>query len=277
MGLTLSQKAQYENAGYLLLENVFDRQEVDCMLVELNRILSIDSPRRILEKNGRVRSIFAPETDSGLFEKVVQLERLVKPAIALLQDEVYIHQTKLNTKFAMAGDWWEWHQDYVFWKKDDGMPSPNVLTIMVFLNDINEFNGPMLLIPGSHKAGIVDDAEKEPEHEKADSWYAQYQKSAAYLTALTSDLKYTLKQNTIAEWVSANGLVAAKGTAGSVLFFHGNIFHASSNNMSPWDRHTLLITYNSINNALPYMESPRPHFLANRNPSPLVAINDTFK
>ena len=246
------------------------------MLAELNRVLSIDSPRRILEKNGRVRSIFAPETDSGLFEKVVQLERLVKPAMALLQDEVYIHQTKLNTKFAMAGDWWEWHQDYVFWKKDDGMPSPNVLTIMIFLNDINEFNGPILLIPGSHKAGMVDDAVNEPEHEKTDSWYAQYQKSAAYLPALTSDLKYTLKQNTIAEWVNTNGLVAAKGAAGSALLFHGNIFHASSNNMSPWDRHTLLITYNSINNALPYMESPRPHFLANRNPCPLSAINDAF-
>ncbi len=57
----------------------------------------------------------------------------------------------------MVGDWWEGHQDYTYWKKDDGMPEPNVLTAMIFLNDVTEFNGQMLLIPKSHMAGVIDD------------------------------------------------------------------------------------------------------------------------
>lgn len=276
MHITSSQVNQFQETGYLLIEHVFTQSEVNSMLDEMQRIITIDSPRRILEKNGYVRSVFAPETDSRLFEKVTRLERLVKPAMALLGSEVYIHQTKLNTKFAMAGDWWEWHQDYVFWKNDDGMRFPQVLTIMIFLNDINEFNGPMLLIPGSHKAGVVDDGENKNGHEEVNSWYTQYQKSADYLPALTSNLKYTLKQHTIMKWAKSNGLTAAKGAAGAILFFHGNIFHASSNNLSPWDRHTLLITYNSMQNTLSPVAKPRPEFLANRNPVPLTAEDNLF-
>ncbi|HYC27586.1 MAG TPA: phytanoyl-CoA dioxygenase family protein, partial [Chitinophagaceae bacterium] len=73
---------------------------------------------------------------------------------------------------------------------------------------------------------------------------------------------------------SLKGMHAGKAPAGSVLFFHGNIFHASSNNLSPWDRHTFLVTYNSVKNALPEIENPRPEFISRREFTPIVPIEN---
>jgi len=275
MKLTNSQIGEYHENGYLLLKNVFAQEEVDRMLQEMAKVIIEDCPRRILEKNGAVRSFFAPELNNDFFRRLIRIRRLLEPSAQLIGSDVYIHQTKINTKHAMVGDWWEWHQDYTFWKLDDGMKEPDVLTAMIYLNDVNEFNGPMLLIPGSHKAGVLDRERNDTGTGGAeDKWFQDYQKSTSYMSALTANLKYTLKQYTIAKWAEEKGIRSSKAPAGSVLFFHGNVFHASSNNLSPWDRHTFLVTYNSTNNALPEMENPRPHFIAQRNFTPVVPLPD---
>ena len=263
MQLSNEQVSFFEQEGFLLVEDVFSTSEVDLLLNEMQKVIQEDCPRRILEKSGSVRSFFAPNLTNSVFDKAARYKKLLTAASQLLGGEIYLHQSKINSKAAMVGDWWEWHQDYTYWNKDDGMPEANVLTAMIFLNPVTEFNGPLLLIPKSHKAGIVDEAENVNDLEN--SWYKDYVDSATYLTALTSDLKYTLKQKTIAQWVSKNGIFSAKGTAGTVLFFHGNIFHASSNNLSPWDRHAFLLTYNRIDNKLPDTPNPRPEFIAMRN------------
>jgi len=264
MKLTHEQVQDYHKNGFLMLQEVFTHQETDELLREMEVVIAEDCPRRILEKNGAVRSFFAPEWSSPLFKNLIRTPALASTARQLLNDEVYVHQSKLNSKYAMVGDWWPWHQDYAFWKTDDGMPTPNVLTAMVFLSDVDEHNGPLLLIPGSHRAGALGAEEQAPTESEA-TWFGQYQRSTSYMTALTADLKYTLSDEEIRHWATRNGIVSAKGPKGSVLFFHGNIFHASSNNLSPWDRHMYLITYNSMSNTLPEMSNPRPEFIASRS------------
>lgn len=270
MQLTNGQVTFFKEQGYLMVENMFTKAEVDLLLTEMTEVIKEDCPRRILEKSGSVRSFFAPNYTNAVFDKAARYKPLVDAAAAILGGDVYLHQSKINTKAAMVGDWWEWHQDFTYWHQDDGMPEPNVLTAMIFLNPVTEFNGPLLLIPKSQQAGIVDDAENDNNLEG--TWYKDYVGSAKYMTALTSDLKYTLKQNTIAQWVLKNGIVSAKGGEGSVLFFHGNIFHASSNNLSPWDRHAYLLTYNKVDNKLPDTPNPRPDFIAMRNFEPVETV-----
>jgi ectoine hydroxylase len=273
MKLTNAQVEKYKADGYLLIESVFDDIEIKMILAEMMKLIAEDSPRRILEKSGSVRSFFAPEMTNDIFFRVTRSQRMIESCKELLGAEIYIHQSKVNTKHAFVGDWWQWHQDFTYWKLEDGMQKPDVVTAMIFLNNVNEFNGPLFLIPGSHMAGIMDEDENEPVsiHGK-NNWFETYQASTTYMSALTADLKYTLKQNTIAYWATKNGIVSAKGPAGSVLFFHGNIFHSSSNNLSPWDRHMFLITYNSINNILAGVENPRPEFISNRNYTPVVSL-----
>ncbi len=57
---------------------------------------------------------------------------------------------------AFEGDVWQWHQDYGTWLNDDMMPTERAMNVAIFLDDVNEYNGPLMFIPGSHKKGVID-------------------------------------------------------------------------------------------------------------------------
>ena len=63
---------------------------------------------------------------------------------SVLYLRIYIRHFKINTKQAFKGDVWPWHQDYSYWKKEDGMPTARVLNIAIFLDEVNEFNGTLV-------------------------------------------------------------------------------------------------------------------------------------
>ena len=69
----------------------------------------------------------------------------------LFGEAVYMHQFKINGKMAFDGDVWQWHQDYGTWQNDDLMPTERAMNVAIFLDDVNEFNGPLMFIPGSHQ------------------------------------------------------------------------------------------------------------------------------
>ena len=73
----------------------------------------------------------------------------------LLDEDVYMHQYKVNAKAAFDGEVWQWHQDFGTWHRDDEMPEPRAMNIAVYLDDVTPANGPLLFIPGSHKDGTL--------------------------------------------------------------------------------------------------------------------------
>ena len=96
----------------------------------------------------------------------------------------------------------------------------------------------------------------------------------SWAATLTADLKYKIGRNTLATLVDKRGIAAVTVPAGSVMFFHGNLFHASSNNLSPWDRMSIFVSYNSIENTLLPNLTPRPAFLAAQDFDPVEAVPD---
>lgn len=64
--------------------------------------------------------------------------------------DVYIHQSRINDKFGFKGSGFNWHSDLETWHSEDGMPRMRALSASLMLTDNNEFNGPLMLIPGSH-------------------------------------------------------------------------------------------------------------------------------
>lgn len=248
---------KYSEEGFLLLENVLTQEEIHSMTLELSTILKDNGPRKIVEPNGEIRSYYGAHQVNDLFKEISCMKKLVGPAQQILESDIYIHQSKINFKKAMNGNWWEWHQDYPYWKIEDGMTSPRVLSVMLYLDDVTEFNGPLLVIPGSHKHGVVNFADKnDPKTEEEVSWTG-------------TNLKYTISQSILKEAFANNEVVSTKGKAGYALFFHGNIFHASNCNISPFDRKTYIITYNSVKNPVVGGERRRPEFLSERNCEPL--------
>ena len=109
------------------------------------------------EKDGEaVRTAFAAHTYNEAFNRLGRHPRLIEPVMQLLDGPVYMHQYKINGKAAFNGDVWQWHQDYGTWSRDDQMPQPRAMNIAVFLDEVTEFNGPLYLIPRSHKQGVIE-------------------------------------------------------------------------------------------------------------------------
>lgn len=261
----------YRQNGFLVVKQLFLPAELSVLRAELPGIFCEDSTRRVLEKGGAVRSVFASHLTNQVFDQLSRLKRLVEPAKQFLGSDVYIHQFKINAKVALEGDQWEWHQDYLYWQKEDCMPTPRVLTTVLFIEEVNEFNGPMLVIPGSHLEGVVD----IDVHEKysADNGNGKEQQPT-WATTLTADLKYKINKNILMRLMEKRSIHAVTGPAGTVMFFHGNLFHASGNNLSPWDRFSVFVSYNSVENALGEQENPRPEFIAARDSRPVISIPD---
>ena len=248
MKWTAEQLNEFERNGVLFVERLFDAAEVEHLNADLPKILERDGPVNLKEGNSNsIRSAIAPHHSSELFRLLSQHPRIIEPAMQTLGGPVYLHQFKINTKNAHDGEIWHWHQDYRTWFEDDGMPEPRVINAALFLDDVTEFNGPTMFVPGTNKLGMIPsdkNFDRIPEYGR--------------LAEDAIDSPYT--NETIDRLIKEHGLVAPKGPAGSVVFFHGCTLHGSAPNMSPWNRTIVFWSPNRTDNKI---TSPtRPEFLA---------------
>jgi ectoine hydroxylase len=260
--LSAYQLQRFRCDGFIVIPGVFCRGAIDRLRAETERLISTPRPGLVFETDGiSPRSLNGPHLISAMMDGLTRSNQLLPIAEQVLNEPVYLHQYKINMKRALVGDQWEWHSDFWFWKKEDGMPSPFAVTAAIFLDDVNDFNGPTLFVPGSHGSVLQENHHSVMESDAGpgEEWRA----------TTARDLKYRLEKEHLSQEIEANGIVAAKGLAGSVLLFHCNVLHASSANASPWDRRTIFVSYNRVSNALADVESPRPSFLANRTFEPL--------
>lgn len=264
MHISEDELAFYSQTGYLFKPSYFLDEEIAVLKSQLRSVWAEKGSHAIREKNGLVRSVYGAHTSNEVFKKLVRHPKLLEPAMEILKNDVYVHQFKINAKSAMGGDIWAWHQDFIFWHKEDGLRTPDVINMTVFLDDVTEFNGPLMLIPGSHRAGMVDvtpsSSANPPKGEPT------------WITNVTADLKYSLSREMMSDLVLANGIAIPKGPAGSLLLFDANIFHGSASNMSPFDRAIVIVTYNSVTNPPQPKETPRPDFLASHDYTPLKPL-----
>ena len=240
MYLQKQQIDTYNESGFLLVNNLFSDDWIKEITNKLSTISWEDKPGTVLESDRKtIRGIHEDPTRASLLEKISKHSCIVNPAMQLLGSPVYIHQLKINFKASFSGDFWPWHQDYIYWKREDGMPTARAINIVIFLEEVNEFNGPLYLIPGSHKQGIISSL-NQTETDSADP------EAPEWISSFKSDLKYTTPEET-------------------VLFFHPNCVHASANNISPFPRKIAIITYNSVENIPIASENKRPDFLVGRD------------
>ncbi|MGD1702671.1 phytanoyl-CoA dioxygenase family protein [Dapis sp. BLCC M229] len=269
MQLSSEQLQHYQDRGYLFLPNVFDRAEVEVMKAELPAVYGENSLGKIVEEDGKtVRIVHGCHTKSDIFKRLSQHPRIIDPVMQILGSAVYIHQFKISAKIAFEGDVWQWHQDYVYYKEEDGIPEPRIVNTAIFLDEVNEFNAPLMLVPGSQKEGLISVFTEEEQHN-------QYQDGPSWISRLTSKLHYIINKETLEKLVKQYGIVAPKGAAGSVLLFHPSCVHGSGANMSPFDRALVIINYNSVENTpkIPIKEQ-RPEFLASLNYTPIEPLSD---
>jgi ectoine hydroxylase len=252
MKLSPDQIQQFDREGYLFFESLFSKEEIDVLNAEVPSLYAQRRPENVREKTGDVvRTNFAAHMYSYPFAKLARHPRMVEPIRQVFGEDVYMHQFKINGKQAFDGDVWQWHQDYGTWRNDDHMPEARAMNVAIFLDEVNEFNGPLMFIPGSHKLGVLD---------------------AQHDTGTTSYPLWVINQDTIRQLVDRGGIVAPKGPAGSMILFHGCLVHASTSNLSPWNRVSVYLSLCAVSNHIRRFK--RPGYIAHRDFAPIQCLPD---
>ncbi len=252
MKLTTAQRDQFDRDGYLFFPSLFSPAEIKTLTDEVPALYAQQRPENVREKGSEaVRTNFAAHLYNAQFARLARHPRMVEPIKDLFNEEVYMHQFKINGKMAFDGDVWQWHQDYGTWKYDDLMPEARAMNVAIFLDEVNEFNGPLMFIPGSQKLGVLE---------------------AGHDTATTSYPLWTINDDVIRKLVGRGGIVAPKGPAGSMILFHGCLVHASTSNLSPWNRVSVYLSLCAVSNHIRRFK--RPGYIAHRDFTPIQCLPD---
>ena len=253
--LSEAQLDEFERKGYLFIPNLIDGEELEALRKEMNALLSNDAYRdkafSITEpESHEIRSLFAVHRLSERLGALASDERVAGAARQIIGDDPYVHQSRINYKPGFAGKGFNWHSDFETWHAEDGMPNMHAVSASLILTDNHEFNGPLMLIPGSHME-FVPCLGETPEDNHKRSLKAQ-EVGVPSPEALT-------------HLVDKCGIDAPKGKAGGLLLFDCNTLHASNVNLSLDPRSNVFFVFNRPDNrcVAPFAApKQRPSFLA---------------
>src|SRR3954454_1301006 len=211
----------YREQGYLLVEDAVEEPLLERLrastheMIERSRAVTASDAVFDLDEGHsaaqpKLTRIKQPHVHLPAFFDVLHSPRVKAVLQALLGPTVRLQTTKLNTKAPGGGAAVEWHQDWAFYPHTND----DLLAIGLILADVDEANGPVMVIPGSHKgptlshfrngvfAGAVDPGDPLFDFSKA---------------------------------------VTLTGRAGSMSIHHVRLLHGSAPNMS--DRARLICFY----------------------------------
>lgn len=260
----VEQAAQFDRDGYIVLEDLFSEDEVTFLQRAAGKLLAdpsaLDDDTIVTEpQSNEIRSIFEIHRQNAVMARLAADARLADVARFLLGDEVYIHQSRLNYKPGFKGKEFYWHSDFETWHVEDGMPRMRALSMSILLAENTPHNGPLMVIPRSHKTYLTCVGETPDDH---------------YLSSLKKQEYGVPDEDSLAELAHKHGIVAPTGKPGTVILFDCNLMHGSNGNITPFPRANAFLVYNAVSNRLekPFgVEKPRPWFLANRDePAPLT-------
>ena len=254
-------KTAYDRDGWCESPEPLDIDEVVRVRASVDRLSREQRPEVVYEGGTRaVRAIHGCHRFDEACARLVRLPQLLGLAEALIGGPVYVYQFKVNLKQPREGAAWPWHQDFAFWHREDGMPRPDAVNLAVFLDEVHEANGPLQVIPGSHRLGLIDSPGAPGQGLPSGDWRRH----------VSADLEHTVSRERAEGLAAEHGVRLMTGPAGSCVAFHPSIVHSSSDNLSADRRAILLITYNSVGNAPTH--PIRPEFLVDRDTTPVTRL-----
>jgi ectoine hydroxylase len=232
--LSNAELSTYRREGYVLVGQLFARDEIDLLrdTAKRDRALDAQAYGRGDGQGGSVRLSLWNHPGDDLYGMFSRNERVVNRVAQILDDEPYHYHSKMIMKEARTGGAWEWHQDYGYWY-DNGVLSPNLCSVFIAVDPATRANGCLQVLRGSHAMGRIN-------HVKiGDQTGADPERVAAAAERLE--------------------LVHVEMSPGDALFFHPNLLHRSDQNHSPDDRWAFICCYNGRKND-PYKEGRHPRY-----------------
>ena len=249
MALSKEEINFYNDQGYLLVEDVISENqhkemlalvdgffEKSKMIKENDNIFDLEDGHS--SDNPRLKRIKQPHQHSQFFWDIIKESKIEEILRDLLGDNVSLKTSKLNTKAPGGGAAVEWHQDWAFYPHTND----NVLALGLMLNDVDIDNGPLMVIPESHKGPVLS-----------------HFNNGVFCGAIDPD-------DSDFDMCKA---VTLTGKARSMTIHHARTLHGSSPNNSNRDRLVLFYECNSADawplvGAGAYMKSTNPVQLCNQ-------------
>ncbi len=240
--LTKKQLKMYQEDGYLLLKNLFDKEEIGLLkeAAMQDRELDRRSYGRADGEGGTVRLSIWNHPGNNIYGLFARSARIVEVAEALLGGEVYHYHSKMILKDAKVGGAWTWHQDYGYWY-NFGLLQPLLTSVTIAVDRATKENGCLQVLKGSQAMGRVDHALKGDQ-------------AGADMERVNEALKHF-------------PLIYCEMEPGDAMFFDSNILHRSDQNRSEHARWSLISCYNAARNN-PYKEGQHASY------TPLVKVGD---
>ncbi|MEO9190788.1 MAG: phytanoyl-CoA dioxygenase family protein [Acetobacteraceae bacterium] len=221
--LTRAQIDDYNEVGAIVVPGVLSPDEV----ARLRRVTDgfVDRARGIsahddiydLEDSHapgapRVRRIKAPHLHDPAYGDLMRHSGIVGVLADLWGPDIRFDTAKLNMKSAGFGAAVEWHQDWAFYPHTND----DLAAIGIMMDDMEAANGPLLIVPGSHRGPIFD--------HHADGRFC------GAMDPTRRDVDYAKA-------------IALTGEAGSITVHHVRAVHGSAPNVSERDRRLLLLQF----------------------------------
>jgi ectoine hydroxylase-related dioxygenase (phytanoyl-CoA dioxygenase family) len=207
----------FDEAGYQVVEGLLSAQQVCALRTATGRYreaLRHEVPEGVgvTWHADRIQQIMHAERLSETLDAINRSDAVLRHVRAAIGWDVGLYHSKFILKDPGAAEV-PWHQDYTYWQHCSS--SPCQINCMVYLDDADEENGCLLVLPGSQHGGLVT-------HEMSAD-------RGAFHDALPDD---TTRQ-----------AVAVPGRAGDAVFFGPLLHHASGANTSGRSRHSFTTVY----------------------------------
>ncbi len=163
LALTPAQYEHYRTRGWLAVPELVDASWLDRLravtaefveqsraLTESNMLFDLDTGHSAAEP--RLRRLSSPTDLHETYWSFASQSRIVDVVVDLIGPNVKFHHSKLNFKAPRGGEEVKWHQDIQFW------PHTNydLLTVGVFLEDVEPGMGEVGFVSGSHDGPLFD-------------------------------------------------------------------------------------------------------------------------
>lgn len=229
--LNIQQINQFHEKGYLIVEDVFSSGEIERIraCIKADPKLAADAKTNKNYEGDGVGTflVYRENLTDDIYSAYVQSNRIVGPLQQLFEDDIkyYYHLTMLKNPNTGG---WQWHQDYGYHYKE--FFYPKFISVMVALDPATKENGCLRVVEGSNQLGRLD-----------------HQQSGSQLITDPRRAAIALEQM---------GEVHCEMKAGSILFFDGNILHASAPNTSEQSRWSFVISYVPASNLIVLPDPP---------------------
>lgn len=226
MPLTSRELASYQELGYLVVPTVLAESELDPIRRELEQL--IEQASGVTENDAvydledthtqavpKVRRIKDPHAVMPSVADLVRHRGMIEILRQLIGPGVRFQTSKLNMKPAGNGSAVEWHQDWAFYPHTND----DLVAVGIMLDDVDSSNGPLCVLPGSHRGAIQD-----------------HHANGFFCGAI----------DPIESSIDFSAAVELIGPAGSMTFHHVRAVHGSAPNRSARSRNLLLFQFAAV-------------------------------